>query len=82
MGTQKCPTCDSGIEVGRNLGGKIASEGDFNICRRCGAFLTYLNTGKVRAFDKEELRRLKADDPAVYAWLDEQRLFMFPGFKI
>ena len=76
---QKCPTCGNEIDVTRNLSGKIATEGDFNICYKCGAFLTHLNNGLVRSFDKEEVRRLRSDEPATYAILDERRSRMFPG---
>jgi len=69
MAKVPCPKCSQRIYVGRTLRGKIPVEGDVNICEFCGSFLTYLNDGKVRAFDKEELRRLEADDPMTWAYL-------------
>lgn len=76
---QKCPTCGIEIDITRNLSGKLSKPGDVNICYRCGALLTHLNTGLVRAFDKEEVRRIQADEPVTFAMLRDKQKQLFPG---
>jgi hypothetical protein len=68
-----CPLCGREVDLSRNLSGKIPVEGDTNICYKCGGYLTYGNNGQWRAYSKEECRRLKADDPATFAFLEERK---------
>ena len=68
----KCPICKDKVTGVASDDGQKPIEGDLSVCANCGGYLIFQNDLTVRALDKEQLRRIEADDPMM--WAEMQRI--------